>query len=619
MKKKLMVLALAAAMTLSMTACGASSSAESSSEAESSEESSSVEESSSESSSVEESSSESSEEESTAETSDITVYKNGNIYTSNENQDYVSAIVVQDGKFVYVGDDEGAAAYEEGLPEENIVDLEGSIVTAGFIEGHTHFSFMAAMKSLNYKEIPASANESAEKALAELKTFVEEHPDYDQYVMGNFSQTFDIGAKEIDEICSDKPVMLVGMGLHCGYVNSKFLEVGNITKDSTDAIPGQTYYERDEEGNPTGKIVELTQTWIAFQQAIKIDHDKLYEAYLEMIDLYHSFGFTGVAEGGFLGLDEYQILDTLSELEENGDLNMVDAPATIWYGHTVTDLEEVEERLIKEKEEYTSELIRPGTLKMWADGTLGAHSALLREPYVDKDTCGVMLNTVEDLTAAAQMCKENDMNIHYHAIGDQAIENVLTAFEAVGETTGTKSIVHFQISAPDLIERASKIDDLIINMTPIWANTLTAEEVEPVSDRRDIYGLYKEASDAGITINFGADSNGPEEIWNPANMILASMVRDPDEEGIFLKGEPFSFEEAVDAYTINVAKERRIDDEYGSIEVGKSADFVVWNIDTLTEVLEEIVAEEDVQPTDTNLVYADDVVFKGQLIYSHED
>ena len=619
MKKKLMVLALAAAMTLSMTACGASSSAESSSEAESSEESSSVEESSSESSSVEESSSESSEEESTAETSDITVYKNGNIYTSNENQDYVSAIVVQDGKFVYVGDDEGAAAYEEGLPEENIVDLEGSIVTAGFIEGHTHFSFMAAMKSLNYKEIPASANESAEKALAELKTFVEEHPDYDQYVMGNFSQTFDIGAKEIDEICSDKPVMLVGMGLHCGYVNSKFLEVGNITKDSTDAIPGQTYYERDEEGNPTGKIVELTQTWIAFQQAIKIDHDKLYEAYLEMIDLYHSFGFTGVAEGGFLGLDEYQILDTLSELEENGDLNMVDAPATIWYGHTVTDLEEVEERLIKEKEEYTSELIRPGTLKMWADGTLGAHSALLREPYVDKDTCGIMLNTVEDLTAAAQMCKENDMNIHYHAIGDQAIENVLTAFEAVGETTGTKSIVHFQISAPDLIERASKIDDLIINMTPIWANTLTAEEVEPVSDRRDIYGLYKEASDAGITINFGADSNGPEEIWNPANMILASMVRDPDEEGIFLKGEPFSFEEAVDAYTINVAKERRIDDEYGSIEVGKSADFVVWNIDTLTEVLEEIVAEEDVQPTDTNLVYADDVVFKGQLIYSHED
>ena len=614
MKKKWIALALSAAMALSVTACGGQSSS-GSSDTESSET-----ESSTTDASAEEDTSESSDEESTAASTDadITVYKNGNIYTSNENQDYVSAVVVQDGKFIYVGDDEGAAAYEEGLPEENIIDLDGSIVTAGFIEGHTHFSFMAAMKSLNYKEIPASANESAETALAELKTFVEEHPDYDQYVMGNFSQTFDIGKKEIDEICSDKPVILVGMGLHCGYVNSKFLEAGNITKDSTDAIPGQTYYERDEEGNPTGKIVELTQTWIAFQQAIQIDHDKLYDAYLDMIELYHSFGFTGVAEGGFLGLDEYQILDTLTELEENGDLNMVDCPATIWYGHTVTDLEEVEERLIKEKEEYTSELIRPGTLKMWADGTLGAHSALLREPYVDKDTYGVALNTVEDLTAAAQMCKENDMNIHYHAIGDQAIENVLTAFEAVGETSGTKSIVHFQISAPDLIERASKIDDLIINMTPLWANTLTAEEVDPVSDRRDIYGLYKETKDAGITVNFGADSNGPEECWNPANMVLVSMVRNPDEEGIFLKGEPFSFEEAVDAYTINVAKERRIDDEYGSIEVGKSADFVVWNIDTLAEVLEELAAEEDVQPTDTNLVYADDVVFKGELVYSHE-
>ena len=256
-----------------------------------------------------------------AGSSDIFVYRNGNIYTSDEDRDFVSAVVIQDGKFIYVGDDEGAAEYEEGLPEENIIDLEGSLVTAGLIEGHTHFSFMAAMKSLNYVEIPASANESAATALAELKKFVEEHPDYDQYVMGNFSQGFDICAKDIDEICSDKPVILVGMGLHCGYVNSKFLEIGGIDKNSTDAIPGQTYYERDEEGNPTGKIVELTQTWIAFQQAIKIDDDKLYEAYLEMIELYHSYGFTGVAEGGFLGLDEYQMLDTLSLLEKNGDLN----------------------------------------------------------------------------------------------------------------------------------------------------------------------------------------------------------------------------------------------------------------------------------------------------------
>ena len=561
----------------------------------------------------------------TAGSSDIMVYKNGNIYTSDENSDFVSAIVIQDGKFIYVGDDEGAKEYEEGLPEENVIDLEGSLVTAGLIEGHTHFSFMAAMKSLNYEEIPSSANESVETALAELKRFVEEHPDYDQYVMGNFSQEFDIGAKDIDEICSDKPVILVGMGLHCGYVNSKFLEVGRIDKNSTDAIPGQTYYERDEEGNPTGKIVELTQTWIAFQQAIKIDDDKLYDAYLEMIEIYHSYGFTGVAEGGFLGLDEYQILDTLSLLEKNGDLNMIDCPATIWYGHTVTDLEEVEERIVKEKEEYTSELIRPGTLKMWADGTIGAHSALMREPYADKDTCGVYLNTVEDLTAAANMCKENDMNIHYHAIGDQAIENVLTAFEAVGETSGTKSIVHFQISAEDLIERASQIDGLIVNMTPLWANTVTPEELDPVSDRRDIYGLYKEASDAGITINFGADSNGPESSWNPSKMMLISMFRDPDEEGIFLKGQPFSFEEAVDAYTINVAKERRIEDEYGSIEVGKSADFVIWNVDSFIEIYYDSLKEEldineynELDYLGEDTVYADEVYFKGQLVYDHK-
>ena len=72
------------------------------------------------------------------------------------------------------------------------------------------------------------------------------------------------------------------------------------------------------------------------------------------------------------------------------------------------------------------------------------------------------------------------------------------------------------------------------------------------------------------------------------------MVRDPDEEGLFLKGQPFGFEEAVDAYTINVAKERRIDDEFGSIEVGKSADFVVWNVDAFVKKYYDLI-EPDIE------------------------
>lgn len=545
-------------------------------------------------------------------TSDVMVYKNGNIYTSNANHEYASCVVVEDGKFVYVGDDEGAAEYEKNLPAENIVDLEGSLVTPGFIEGHTHFSFMAAMNSLNYVEIPSNLNK--EQSIEEVKKFVEAHPDYDQYVLGNFSQQFELGTKELDEICKDKPIMCVGMGLHCGYVNSKFLELGGIDENSKDAVPNESYYQRDENGKPTGKIVELTQTWVAFEQAIKVDSDKVKEAYKQMIDLYHGYGFTGVAEGGFLGLDEYKMLNVLKDLEKDGDLNMVVCPSTIWYGSNVLSLEDFTEKAVDIKENYTTDLIRTGTVKMWADGTIGAHSALMRNNYDDMDTKGVQLNTVEDLTAAAEMCKENDLNIHYHAIGDQAIENVLTAFETVGETSGQKSIVHFQISTPDLIERASKIDDLILNMTPLWGNVLADEEVSPVNSLREYYGLFKECMDAGLTVNFGADSNGPKECWNPASMILVAMNRNPDEEGLFLKGKPCTFEEAIEAYTINVAKERRIDDEFGSIEVGKSADFVVWNVDGLTDALYAELLEQDINPTDKGVVYAEKTYFKGNLV-----
>ena len=618
MKKKLISLTLFAAMVLSLAACGSTQSTATASSSEPAAASTSAAASSSSSETEEASSETSVEADSTEAVSDITVYKNGNIYTSNENQDYVTAVVVQDGKFIYVGDDEGAAAYEEGLPEENIIDLDGSLVTSGLIEGHTHFTFMAAMNSLGYIEIAAGLD--LDGALDALKEFIAEHPDYDQYAIGNFSQTFDLDKTQLDEICPDKPLICVGMGLHCGYVNSAFLEAGGIDKDTTDAVPGESYYERDEEGNPTGKIVELTQTWIAFEKAIKLDNEKVKEEILNMQELYHSYGFTGIAEGGFLGLNEEDMLQNYVDLEDEDELELVVCPASIWYGHNVTPLSEIEERVLNSKENYTTALIRPGTVKMWADGTIGALSALMSEPYDvegDEEIYGVQLNTVEDLTACAEMCKENDINIHYHAIGDQAIKNVLTAFEAVGETTGTKSIVHFQISTPELIERASKIDGLIINMTPLWSNTLTKEEVDPVGERRDTYGLFKETMDAGLTVNFGADSNGVKECWNPMNMILVAMNRNPDEEGVFLKGEACSFEEAVDAYTINVAKERRIEDEYGSIEVGKNACLTIWNVDNLTKELYNEYVEDSFELTDDGLIYADYVIFNGELVYKH--
>ena len=541
------------------------------------------------------------------------IYVNGKVFTADADTTWAEAFAVSDGKFVAVGTTEKIKALAGSKTET--VDLNGATVIPGLIEGHTHFGFMAAMHSLGYTEIPAGIT-TLEDHLKQVEQFVADHPDYDQYVLGNFSQELDLSAQQLDKICSDKPVACVGMGLHCVYVNSKFMEVGNITKDTPDAIPGETYYMRDGEGNPTGKVVELPQTWNAFQKAIKVDNAKVKEEYLKLQEVYHSFGFTGVAEGGFVGLDEGNMLDIITGIEKDSDLKMVVCPASIWYGHTVTDLAEVCERATGNKKKYTTDLVRPGTIKMWADGTLGAHSALMRQPYADKDTCGATLSTVEDLIDCAEMCKDNDLNIHYHAIGDAAIENVLTAFETVGETSGTKSIAHFQIVMPDLIERASKIGGLIVNMTPTWANATVTEEVEPLGDRRDTNVLFKEAMDAGITVNFGADSSGSEEIWNPSMIMAAAMIRNPDQEGFFLKGKPCSFEEAVCAYSINVAKERRIESEFGSIEEGKFADFVIWDKDAMDKAISN-GEESYVQAVkDGNTHFAKEVYFKGENVYT---
>ena len=550
---------------------------------------------------------------SSAETSAERIYINGKVFTADANAAWTEAFAISDGKFAAVGTTDAIKALAGDKTET--VDLAGATVIPGLIEGHTHFGFMAAMHSLGYTEIPAGIT-TLDDHLKQVEQFVADHPDYDQYVLGNFSQELDLGAEQLDKICSDKPVACVGMGLHCVYVNSKFMEAGNITKDTPDAIPGETYYVRDSEGNPTGKVVELPQTWNAFQKAIKVDNAKVREEYLKLQETYHSFGFTGVAEGGFVGLDEGNMLDIITGIEKDGDLKMVVCPASIWYGHTVTELAEVCERATGNKKKYTTDLVRPGTIKMWADGTLGAHSALMREPYADKDTCGATLSTVEDMIDCAEMCKDNDLNIHYHAIGDRAIENVLTAFETVGETSGTKSIAHFQIDMPDLVERASKIDGLIVNMTPTWANSTVTEEVEPLGDRRDTNVLFKEAMDAGITVNFGADSSGSEAIWNPSMIMAAAMIRNPDQEGFFLKGKPCSFEEAVCAYSINVAKERRIESEFGSIEEGKFADFVIWDKEAMDKATSNGEEGYLAAMKSGDIYFAKEVYFKGENVYT---
>jgi len=119
--------------------------------------------------------------------------------------------------------------------------------------------------------------------------------------------------------------------------------------------------------------------------------------------------------------------------------------------------------------------------------------------------------------------QRNDLNVHFHAIGDMAIDNCLIAFKNVREMTGKKSIAYFSVSTPEMIEKASKIGSLIVNFIPSCGNLFTAEEVDPLEDRRNFYCHFKEAMDAGITMNFGANSYGTPHVWDPMFMMLIAL------------------------------------------------------------------------------------------------
>ncbi|MEG1594208.1 MAG: amidohydrolase family protein, partial [Oscillibacter sp.] len=182
-----------------------------------------------------------------------TVFKNGHIYTMNQEMPYVSATVVQDDKIVYVGTDAGAAAYES---DAKVIDLAGKMLIPGMVDAHCHPMLHAFLTS----GILLDAEMTKADVMEEIAGYIAAHPDNETYFgIGYPEWVFDdMGPtkEELDAICKNKPVFLMSNGGHEGWCNSLTFERLHITKDTPDPMPGYSYFRRNQAGELTGNIIE---------------------------------------------------------------------------------------------------------------------------------------------------------------------------------------------------------------------------------------------------------------------------------------------------------------------------------------------------------------------------
>ena len=196
-----------------------------------------------------------------------TVFQNGRVYTMNREMPCVSAVAVRDDRIIYVGNDEGAGPYKSGA---KVIDLAGKMLIPGLIDAHCHPLMGAFLTS----GILCGAGMTHGEVLETIRAYVEAHPGNEAYFGQGYPEwVFDERGprkEELDAICPDKPLYLMSNGIHEGWCNSRTLELGHITGDTPDPMPGFSWFHRDENGEPTGVLYDAAGSDVKMKTQVRI-------------------------------------------------------------------------------------------------------------------------------------------------------------------------------------------------------------------------------------------------------------------------------------------------------------------------------------------------------------
>lgn len=209
------------------------------------------------------------------------------------------------------------------------------------------------------------------------------------------------------------------------------------------------------------------------------------------------------------------------------------------------------------------------------DGSFGSHTAALREPYTDAPgNMGILYFSQRELDVLVKCVHSQDLQMAFHAIGDEAVRVILNAYEKTIDPTNPRRhrIEHAELIGPDLIERASQLH-LILSVQPMFEHIWGQEDgmyAERLGDRRRWTNPYRSLLDAGIRIAAGSDA--PITTPDPAQGISAFLNHPVAEERI-------TPEEAVAAYTYHGAYAMHMEDKIGSITPSLVADILVYDAD----------------------------------------
>ena len=543
------------------------------------------------------------------------IIKNAKVFTSDVKQLNASAFAVKDGKFVYVGNEEGLKDFDG-----DVVDLGGKFVMPALMDSHVH---LAVPVGMNYT-VPAVNIICSNKTecLDFIRKYVNENPDMKEYTfvlrLGDLHGE-KLVKEDLDAICADKKMLLREEEFHSGWVNSKCLEIMGVDDDTPDIAPGLSYYDRDENGHKTGYMFEMTLGGSLLTNAKSITDEQIHESLLPWIEFCKNYGVSAVFEAGTPGGPEFHehVYDVLKKMDEDGELPIViDCSYSICTRDARNGLMDVLKRY---REKYNTEHMRFNTLKIMLDGTLRIHTGSVLTPYPGTNDLGGVLFNKDELAEIIKMINAEGYNLHLHTVGEGASRTVLDAVEIARKELGDDMKTQVTSAHLEIVNDAdiSRFAELKVNAnyTAWWhygdcAGGTREGAVKLLGEERaDRLYRCKSVYNTGANVCFSSDTTAfIFDAWNPyLGMEIAAARRTTDKTKIdaFLcphsdvampsEEEKMTVEESIICYTINNAKQLCIDDAKGSIEIGKDADYLVFGENLLTrdpEGLSQVLPEE---------------------------
>lgn len=492
------------------------------------------------------------------------------VFTGDPKRPWAEAIGIKGNRITALGTDQQV---KEVLQNRGsiILEMPGRLITPGLVDGHCHFGFLG--RSLLTVDL---SNQPSLKACRDRIREYASKCEHDEWVIGTgwnqyqWDDQREPSLKDLDDITPRNPAFLIRACGHTIWVNSIALAKAGITSQTPDPPGGRIEHDQVT-GNPNGLLKEARQL---IEPVIPSPtQEEWKKAILASQEASLRSGLTAVHS-----METLSQWNALRSLEKEETLKIRVQQAIQGY-----ELKKAIQLGLKPG--FGSDRLWIGHVKLYADGSLGAGTALLHEPYSDEPSnSGLAADSLDGLRESIELAYEQGFDVAIHTIGDKAASQSLEAISLARKVfpgPWRDRLEHVQLLRKKDIQLFKELG-VIASVQPIFLPTdwkVAEKRWGPARCRSGGYA-WKTMLDSGIRVQFGSDS--PVEPNNPILGLHAAVTRQN------LQGEPaggwypdqrLDLLESIKGFTQIAAWSARKENKLGSLTPGKIADLTIFEKD----------------------------------------